>query len=144
MMFLIENHRKHQSVRFFMANHCQKHSPLPRPVYQALLCPSIDPRLRMDHPPMRNPYFGIGQFVWQGLGLLHYRWVWMYWCCMIIWNNWRSCMCLYLAYWLVALLALLTIVVNLYSKTLKTPQNLPCIFKCIFQNNFKINAPLVS
>ena len=44
--FLIENHQRHQSVRSFIANHCQKHSPLLRSVLQALLCPSIDPIMK--------------------------------------------------------------------------------------------------
>ena len=35
-----------------MANRCWKHSPRSGLVLRALLHPSIDPRLRMDHPPM--------------------------------------------------------------------------------------------
>ena len=52
-----------------MTNHCHKHSPPPRLGLRALPCPSIDPRLYMNRPPTQNPYSGIGQFVWQGLGL---------------------------------------------------------------------------
>ena len=46
LCLLIENHQRHQTVRSFMANHCQKHSPLLRLVLQALLHPSIDPRMK--------------------------------------------------------------------------------------------------
>ena len=46
-----------------MANHCWKHSLLSRLVLRTLLYPSIDPRLHMDRPPMRNPYSGIKWFV---------------------------------------------------------------------------------
>ena len=63
-MFFIENHWRHQYVRSSMANHCRKHSPLSRSILRALLCPNIDPRLRMDHPPMQNPYSGIGEIMW--------------------------------------------------------------------------------
>ena len=49
-VFLIENHRRHQSMRSFIVDHCQKCYPLPRWVLQAALCPSIDSRLRLDLP----------------------------------------------------------------------------------------------
>ena len=45
-MFLIANHRRHQSLRSFMANHCRKHSHLLRSVLWALLRPSIDTRMK--------------------------------------------------------------------------------------------------
>lgn len=56
--FLIENHQRHQSMRS-LANYCRKHSPPPRSVIRALLCPSMDLELRLDHPPMRILYSGI-------------------------------------------------------------------------------------
>ena len=75
---IFQNHQRHQFVRSFMTNHYRKHFPLPGSVVWALLCPSIDPRLRLNRPPMRNLYSGILQFVWQGSRLKHYCWVWMY------------------------------------------------------------------
>ena len=50
LMFFIEKHQRHQSVRYFMAKRCQKHSPLLGSIFRALLRPSIDPRARVDRP----------------------------------------------------------------------------------------------
>jgi hypothetical protein len=33
-----------------MASHYQKHFPLPRSCFRAIMCPSFDPRLRLNRP----------------------------------------------------------------------------------------------
>ena len=100
LCLLIENHRRHQTVRSFMANHCQKYSPLLRLVLQALLHPSIDPRmktLRMQ-TTIHNlsgvpcgafciPTFLVCVATLKAQTLTFSLNVLML---MVIWNNWRS------------------------------------------------------
>ena len=62
-----------KNLMFFFKNHW-RHRFLWGPLW-ALLRPSIDPRLHLECPPTRDPYYSICQFVWQGLGLRRCRWV---------------------------------------------------------------------
>ena len=119
----------------FLANHCWKHFPFPRSGFELFSaqvsihdCALIIPNMKSV---FRYSSIRVTRLRTQPLSLsLNIL--------MIIWNNWRSCACLYSPYW-----HGLTILVTLQLKKLKMPQNLQSILKCIFSKKIKkLYAPL--